>query len=75
MHIDGKTFIVTGGASGLGRASAEAILAAGGNVVLLDVNAETGRAAEQTLGARSRFAQADVTSEDQVKAAMEKVKR
>ena len=71
MNISGKTFIVTGGASGLGRATAEAILAAGGNAVLLDVNAETGAAAEQALGAKARFAQADVTSEEQVKAAVD----
>lgn len=71
MNISGKTFIVTGGASGLGRASAEAILAGGGRAVLLDVNAETGAAAEQALGANVKFAQADVTSEEQVKAAVE----
>ena len=71
MNISGKTFIVTGGASGLGRATAEAILAAGGNAVLLDVNAETGKAAEQALGAKARFALADVTSEEQVKAAVD----
>ncbi|HWI20579.1 MAG TPA: SDR family NAD(P)-dependent oxidoreductase, partial [Vicinamibacterales bacterium] len=71
MQISGSTFIVTGGASGLGRASAEAILAAGGNVVILDVNAETGKAAEAALGAKARFAQADVTSEEQVKAAVD----
>jgi NAD(P)-dependent dehydrogenase (short-subunit alcohol dehydrogenase family) len=71
MQISGKTFLVTGGASGLGRASAEAILAAGGNVVILDVNAETGRAAEQAMGAKARFSQTDVTSEEQVKAAVD----
>jgi NAD(P)-dependent dehydrogenase (short-subunit alcohol dehydrogenase family) len=71
MQIAGKTFIVTGGASGLGRASVEAILGAGGNAVILDVNADTGKAAEQALGAKARFAQADVTSEDQVKAAVD----
>ena len=71
MQITDKTFIVTGGASGLGRAAAEAILDAGGNVVLLDVNAEAGAAAEQALGGKARFAQADVTSEEQVKAAIE----
>jgi NAD(P)-dependent dehydrogenase (short-subunit alcohol dehydrogenase family) len=71
MKIEGKTFVVTGGASGLGRASAEAIIGAGGSVVILDVNADTGRAAEQALGAKGRFAQADVTSEEQVKAAVE----
>ena len=71
MNISGHTFIVTGGASGLGRAAAEAILGAGGNGVLLDVNADTGRAAEQALGTQARFAQADVTSEEQVKAAVD----
>lgn len=71
MHIDGKSFIVTGGASGLGRAAAEAILAAGGRVTLLDVNAEAGQAAEQALGAHARFAQADVSNEEQVKAAVD----
>ena len=71
MRIDGKTFIVTGGASGLGRAAAEAILTAGGRVVILDVNADTGRAAGHAVGPSARFAQADVTSEDEVGAAIE----
>src|SRR6187431_1893219 len=71
MQITGKTFVITGGASGLGRATAETILAAGGNVVLLDVNAETGQAAEQALGSKAKFALADVSSEEQVKAAVD----
>ena len=71
MQIQEKTFILTGGASGLGRAAAEAIIADGGNAVLLDVNVETGRAAESALGNHARFAQADVTSEEQVTAAVE----
>ena len=71
MDINNKTFIVTGGASGLGRAAAEAIVAAGGRVVILDVNADAGKAAEQALGGNARFAQADVTSEEQVKAAVD----
>ena len=71
MQITDKTFIVTGGASGLGRAAAEALIKAGGRAVLLDVNAETGRAAEQALGAKAKFAQADVASEEQVKAVVE----
>lgn len=70
MQITGRTFIITGGASGLGRASAEAIISAGGNVVLLDVNSETGTSAAQALGSKARFAQADVTSEEQVTAAV-----
>ncbi|HYB94254.1 MAG TPA: 3-hydroxyacyl-CoA dehydrogenase [Vicinamibacterales bacterium] len=71
MQIAGKTFLVTGGASGLGRASVETILAAGGRAIMLDVNGDAGRAAEQALGDQTRFAQADVTSEEQVKAAVD----
>ena len=71
MRIEGKTFITTGGASGLGRAAAEAILGAGGNVLLLDVNDEVGRATAQTLGDRACFVKADVTSEAGVQAAVD----
>jgi NAD(P)-dependent dehydrogenase (short-subunit alcohol dehydrogenase family) len=71
MQITGRAFVVTGGASGLGRAAAEAIVAAGGRAVLLDVNAEAGRQAEQAIGSSVRFALADVTSEEQVKAAVD----
>ena len=71
MRIEGKTFITTGGASGLGRAAAEAILGAGGSVLLLDVNAEVGRATAQTLGDRASFVKADVTSEAEVQAAVD----
>ena len=71
MRIEGKTFLTTGGASGLGRAAAEAIVAAGGNAVLLDVNADVGAATEQALGPRARFVKADVTSEADVIAAIQ----
>ena len=71
MRIEGKTFITTGGASGLGRAAAEAIVAAGGNAVLVDVNAEVGAATEAALGARAKFVKADVTSESDVQAAIQ----
>ncbi|MEZ5420950.1 MAG: hypothetical protein R2708_26910 [Vicinamibacterales bacterium] len=55
MRIEGKTFITTGGASGLGRAAAEAIgVAAGGHAVLVDVNGEVGAATEATIGARAK---------------------
>jgi NAD(P)-dependent dehydrogenase (short-subunit alcohol dehydrogenase family) len=71
MQIQGKAFIVTGGASGLGRAVVDTLVAAGGRAIVLDVNAETGKAAEQALGGNARFASADVTSEEQVKAAVD----
>jgi len=71
MRIEGKTFITTGGASGLGRAAAEAIVAAGGHAILVDVNGEVGAATEAALGARAKFVKADVTSEADVQAAVE----
>lgn len=71
MQIPGKTFIITGGASGLGRAAAEAVIAAGGHAVLVDINGEAGQAAAQALGSGARFAQADVTSEVEVQAAVD----
>jgi NAD(P)-dependent dehydrogenase (short-subunit alcohol dehydrogenase family) len=57
MNIQNKTFIVTGGASGLGLATAQMIIGNGGNAVLLDINAVAGQEAETKLGANSRFVQ------------------
>ena len=70
MHIPNKTFVITGGGSGLGAATAQAIISGGGNVVLVDVNAAQGEAFAKQLGAQARFAKADVTSEADVKAAI-----
>ena len=70
MQLSNKTFLITGGASGLGRAAADALVGGGANVVLLDINAETGTAAVQSLGDKARFAKADVTSEAEVSAAV-----
>ena len=70
MNIQGKTFIITGGGSGLGAATAQAIVAAGGNVVLADVNPAQGEACAQRLSAKARFVKADVTSEADVKNAI-----
>lgn len=71
MHVSGATFLVTGGASGLGRAAAEALVSAGANVVLLDLNAETGQSAAEALGPRAMLARTDVTSEADVMAALD----
>jgi NAD(P)-dependent dehydrogenase (short-subunit alcohol dehydrogenase family) len=71
MDIGNKTFMVTGGASGLGRAAVEMIASSGGRVVIVDVNTDAGRAAEAEFGQSTRFAAADVTSEEQVAAAVE----
>jgi NAD(P)-dependent dehydrogenase (short-subunit alcohol dehydrogenase family) len=52
MELKGSTFIVTGGASGLGAATARMSVAGGGSVVLADVNAEVGAALAAELAAR-----------------------
>src|SRR5690606_15772936 len=71
MQIQNRAFIVTGGASGLGRAAAELLVEGGGRVVIVDVNADAGGAVELAMGSAVRFAQADVASEEQVKAAVD----
>jgi NAD(P)-dependent dehydrogenase (short-subunit alcohol dehydrogenase family) len=63
--------IVTGGASGLGLAVVEDVIAAGGRATLLDVNEAAGLEAVQRLGERSAFRKVDVTSESAVDAAVQ----
>jgi NAD(P)-dependent dehydrogenase (short-subunit alcohol dehydrogenase family) len=64
MEIRGRTALITGGASGLGAACAQMIVAAGGRVVVADLK----RGAE--LGDAALFAQADVTDTVQIQAAI-----
>jgi len=70
MQIKDNVFIITGGASGLGAASARMITAAGGKVVLADVQAEAGeKLAAELNGA---FVKCDVTSEADAQAVVAK---
>jgi NAD(P)-dependent dehydrogenase (short-subunit alcohol dehydrogenase family) len=68
VNVDKTSAIVTGGASGLGAATARRLAAAGARVVLLDLNDELGEPLAAELG--GAFVHADVTSEDQVQAAV-----
>ncbi|HET7307299.1 MAG TPA: 3-hydroxyacyl-CoA dehydrogenase [Gammaproteobacteria bacterium] len=70
MQFEKINAIVTGGASGLGLAVARRVIAAGGQVALLDVNDEQGKHAVSELGAAARFINTDVSSEDAVNAAV-----
>lgn len=70
MKIQNKTFMITGGSSGLGAATAQVIVSGGGNVVLIDVNGPQGDAFAKQLGTQARFCKADVTSEADVNAAI-----
>jgi NAD(P)-dependent dehydrogenase (short-subunit alcohol dehydrogenase family) len=63
MQLKGSTFVVTGGASGLGEATARMLVEGGANVVIADLQVEKGQALAATLGRQARFAKTDVTSE------------
>ncbi len=70
MRIDGCSALVTGGASGLGLATARELLRAGARVVLTDLPASGGAEVAASLGGRAVFVPADVCDEEQVAAAI-----
>lgn len=63
-RIEGKIALITGGASGLGKASAELFVAEGAKVVITDINVDAGRAVAAEIGPDCVFFEHDVTSED-----------
>ncbi|RJL30803.1 SDR family NAD(P)-dependent oxidoreductase [Bailinhaonella thermotolerans] len=69
MDVNGAAAIISGGASGLGEATARALAAAGATVVIADVNEERGKALADELG--GVFAKTDVRDEAQVQAAVD----
>ncbi|MGO3525159.1 MAG: 3-hydroxyacyl-CoA dehydrogenase [Brevibacterium aurantiacum] len=71
MDLNSTVALVTGGASGLGRATTERLLAAGAQVVMVDLNAEVGQQVASELGDGAHFVSADVTNEEQVQAAVD----
>ena len=71
MELRTVKAVVTGGASGLGRAAAERLVAAGATVALLDRPASPGAETAKAIGQRAIFTPADVTSADEVSAALQ----
>ncbi len=63
MQIKDTTFIITGGASGLGEATTRRFHQAGANVVIADVQVSAGETLAEVLGKRALFCRTDVTSE------------
>ena len=63
MQLDGATFLITGGGSGLGAACARTFVGAGARVVIADLNAAAGKALAEELGTPARFVPTDVTDE------------
>ncbi|MFY0991914.1 SDR family NAD(P)-dependent oxidoreductase [Halomonas sp. C05BenzN] len=70
MHVKDNTFLITGAASGLGAATAERLVAAGGRVVLCDLN-DAVQAHAERLGDAARAVRGDVTSGDDIQAAVD----
>lgn len=71
MHISSRCFIVTGGGSGLGEATARMLAEAGGRIVIADVNDAGGEQVASDLGAAARFVHCDVTREDHGQSAID----
>jgi NAD(P)-dependent dehydrogenase (short-subunit alcohol dehydrogenase family) len=73
MDIAKHTFLVTGGGSGLGAATARMLVGAGAQVVIVDVNDATGQTLAAELGVAARFERVDVADEQSVQAAVSTV--
>lgn len=70
MKLEQVRAVISGGASGLGLATARRLVAAGGKVALLDVQDDAGRKAVEALGGAAGYRHCDVTSEAEVDAAV-----
>lgn len=71
MNIKEKTIVITGGASGLGRAVAEMVAHEGANVVLIDMNAEEGKKLSLSLGEKALFCKTDITITAEIQRAID----
>ncbi|KAF4497337.1 glycerate dehydrogenase [Fusarium agapanthi] len=71
MKIQGRTFVISGGASGLGQACVEDICANGGHVAILDMNEETGQELVKKLGSSARFFECNVLETESVSKAVQ----
>ncbi|MEP7270051.1 MAG: 3-hydroxyacyl-CoA dehydrogenase [Acidobacteriota bacterium] len=71
MEVSGRTFLITGGGSGLGEATARLLAASGANVVIADVNKEKGEVVAAEIGRAARFVATDICSEDAVATAVQ----
>ncbi len=74
MKVSTVKAIITGGASGLGRATAARLLGGGARVAIIDRPASSGADVAKELGERAAFTPADVTSADDVGAAVAKAR-
>lgn len=69
-RVVGKVALITGAASGLGKAAATLMVREGARVMLADINESAGRAVAEAIGPGAEFTKLDVTSEEQWRAAI-----
>ncbi|XP_010514339.1 PREDICTED: secoisolariciresinol dehydrogenase-like [Camelina sativa] len=69
--LEGKVAVITGGASGLGKATAEEFVSQGAQVIIVDIDEEAGHTVAAELGSAAHFVRCDVTEEEQVAKAVE----
>ena len=74
-RLNGRTAIITGGASGIGEATVRRFVAEGARVVIADVQDDRGEELARELGDVALFQHTDVTNEDDVRAAVERCVR
>jgi 3(or 17)beta-hydroxysteroid dehydrogenase len=72
-RVEGKVVLITGGASGLGAASARMLVREGAKVAITDMNEEAGQALAKELGEATRFWRLDVTKEEDWVSGVDKV--
>ena len=70
-RLEGKVAVITGAASGIGRASAQLFVEEGAKVVIADVLEERGNALSAELGENAVFSRVDVSQEEDVKGAVD----
>ena len=70
MQLSGRTILITGGASGLGGATVDMVVAQGARAVVIDLNDDAGCAKEAAHGGAVRFVKGDVTLEADVQRAV-----
>ena len=73
MQLPGKVAVVTGGASGLGKATAERYVSEGACVAIFDLNDDAGEAAARKLGEQAAYYHVDVADESSVQQALDSV--
>lgn len=72
MEINGKTFLITGGSSGLGAATAQTLAASGAKVVIADINENAGNAIVEEIGVdKALFVKTDVSDEASAQGAVD----